>query len=105
MPEKGYSSYFLIKMKACLYNNYPYFRLNLLLTFSIFNLNLSLPDNSSPSGLDHKNVTPEYICPRCGSTHTVKNGYVHNSKPKRLCKTCGRQFVIEPEKGLSLIHI
>src|SRR5512134_2211886 len=31
-------------------------------------------------------------CPRCGSTHTVKNGRIHNGKAKRLCKDCRRQF-------------
>ena len=33
-------------------------------------------------------------CPRCGSYHTIKNGSVHNGKPKNQCKNCGRQFVI-----------
>ena len=32
-------------------------------------------------------------CPRCGSTHTVKHGRIHNGKAKRLCKDCRRQFV------------
>jgi insertion element IS1 protein InsB len=32
-------------------------------------------------------------CPRCASEHTVKNGRVHNGKPKRMCKDCRRQFV------------
>ncbi len=35
-------------------------------------------------------------CPRCGSYHTIKNGSTHNGKPKRQCKDCGRQFVINP---------
>ena len=33
------------------------------------------------------------ICPRCGSQRTVKNGRIHNKKPKRKCLDCGRQFV------------
>ena len=33
---------------------------------------------------------------RCGSHHTIKNGSIHNGKPKRQCKECGRQFVINP---------
>lgn len=37
-------------------------------------------------------------CPSCSSVHTVKNGFTHNSKPKRLCRNCGRQFVLNPEK-------
>jgi len=35
-------------------------------------------------------------CPRCGSHHTIKNGSTHNAKPKRQCKDCGRQFVVNP---------
>ena len=35
-------------------------------------------------------------CPKCGSYHTIKNGSTHNGKPKRQCKDCGRQFVINP---------
>ena len=35
-------------------------------------------------------------CPRCGSHHTIKNGSVHNGKPKRQCKDSGRQFVTAP---------
>ncbi|NET33959.1 MAG: IS1 family transposase [Cyanothece sp. SIO1E1] len=38
-------------------------------------------------------------CPSCGSLNTIKNGSTHNSKPKRLCKSCGRQFVLNPEKA------
>ncbi|MCA2631681.1 MAG: IS1 family transposase, partial [Microcystis sp. M20BS1] len=26
----------------------------------------------------------------------IKNGSIHNGKPKRQCKECGRQFVINP---------
>jgi transposase-like protein len=37
-------------------------------------------------------------CPRCGSHHTIKNGSTHNGKPKRQCKDCGRQFVVNPSK-------
>ena len=37
-------------------------------------------------------------CPRCGSYHSIKNGSVHNGKPKRICKDCNRQFVINPTK-------
>lgn len=33
-------------------------------------------------------------CPSCGSHQTIKNGSTHNGKPKRQCKDCGRQFVI-----------
>lgn len=36
-------------------------------------------------------------CPHCQSDQTVKNGTIHNGKPKYLCKTCGRQFVDDPQ--------
>ena len=35
-------------------------------------------------------------CPCCGSIHTVKNGSIHNGKPKRHCKDCQRQFAVNP---------
>jgi transposase-like protein len=37
-------------------------------------------------------------CPKCGSQHTVKNGRIHNKKPKYQCQDCGRQFVNNPTK-------
>jgi len=33
------------------------------------------------------------ICPRCGSQRIVKNGRIHNKKPKHKCQDCGRQFI------------
>jgi transposase-like protein len=39
---------------------------------------------------------PKCVCPTCGSGHLVKNGSVHNGKPKHQCKSCGRQFVVNP---------
>lgn len=36
---------------------------------------------------------PRPTCPSCGSQHTVKNGRIHNKKPKYQCQNCGRQFV------------
>jgi transposase-like protein len=35
-------------------------------------------------------------CPNCHSTHLIKNGSIHNGKPKSKCKDCGRQFVANP---------
>jgi insertion element IS1 protein InsB len=35
-------------------------------------------------------------CPDCGSNHIVKNGRIHNKKPKDKCQICGRQFVENP---------
>jgi len=40
------------------------------------------------------------ICPKCGSSNCVKNGSIHNKKPKMKCKDCGRQFVINPTKPI-----
>jgi transposase-like protein len=40
--------------------------------------------------------SPLFPCPNCGSHHTIKNGSIHNGKPKRQGKECGRQFVINP---------
>ena len=34
--------------------------------------------------------------PDCGSNHIVKNGRIHNKKPKYKCQSCGRQFVENP---------
>ena len=36
------------------------------------------------------------VCPACQSTYIVKNGSIHNGKPKFLCRDCGRQFVENP---------
>lgn len=38
----------------------------------------------------------EQVCPTCDSQHLIKNGSIHNGKPKYQCKICGRQFVINP---------
>lgn len=35
-------------------------------------------------------------CPKCGSENTVKNGSIHNGKPKFSCKECRRQFIEKP---------
>ncbi len=40
--------------------------------------------------------SPLFPCPNCGSHPTIKNGSIHNGKPKRQGKECGRQFVINP---------
>ncbi len=37
-------------------------------------------------------------CPTCASTHTVKNGRIHNGKQRFECHDCGRQFVEHPTK-------
>ena len=37
-------------------------------------------------------------CPTCQGTQVIKNGTIHNGKPKWKCKDCGRQFVAEPNQ-------
>jgi insertion element IS1 protein InsB len=39
-------------------------------------------------------------CPRCGSSHVIKNGHIHNGKAKFACKDCCRQFVEHPQQRL-----
>lgn len=39
-------------------------------------------------------------CPDCNSNDCVKNGSIHNGKPKNQCNDCGRQFVDDPENAL-----
>ena len=36
---------------------------------------------------------------KCGSMNTIKNGSIHNGKPKCQCNECGRQFVIDPQES------
>ena len=37
-------------------------------------------------------------CPNCQATQIIKNGSIHNGKPKWKCKVCGRQFVANPSQ-------
>ena len=37
-------------------------------------------------------------CPSCASSHTVKNGHIHNGKQRFKCHECGRQFIEHPSK-------
>ena len=39
---------------------------------------------------------PRPTCPRRHSQHTVRNGRIHNKKPKFQCQGCKRQFVENP---------
>ena len=39
-------------------------------------------------------------CTHCGSTKIKKNGHIHNGKQNHYCKTCGRQFVENPQQKL-----
>lgn len=40
------------------------------------------------------------VCPACDSTHTVKNGRIHNGKQNFKCRECGRQFVQDPQNKI-----
>ncbi|WP_418896125.1 transposase-like zinc-binding domain-containing protein [Thiorhodospira sibirica] len=40
-------------------------------------------------------------CPSCHSENVIKNGRIHNHKPKFACKACGRQFIENPQIGLT----
>lgn len=39
-------------------------------------------------------------CPRCDSSHVVKNGFIHNGNQNFKCKQCARQFVLNPKNKL-----
>jgi insertion element IS1 protein InsB len=41
-------------------------------------------------------------CPTCQSENIIKKGSIHNGKQKYACKDCHRQFVLEPENGISI---
>ena len=51
------------------------------------------------------NTDLKQSCPRCGSYHIIKNGSTHNGKPKRQCKDCGRQFVLNPHNQSVFLDI
>jgi IS1 family transposase len=37
-------------------------------------------------------------CPRCGLSHTKKNGHTHSRKQNYRCLSCGRQFVQDSQR-------
>jgi predicted RNA-binding Zn-ribbon protein involved in translation (DUF1610 family) len=88
-----------INKNNCLINikNLPFMIAIFISIFSwIIRLWLNCDEN-----LEHNLLTKDlqisiFRCPKCGSYHTIKNGSTHNGKPKRKCKDCGRQFVINP---------
>lgn len=57
---------------------------------------------SLESSQDKCEELPKLVCPACGSRHLIKNGSIHNGKPKHQCKNCGRQFVDNPTKIIIL---
>ena len=72
-----------------------------LLKFLLLFVIVLLPRNTPGKAvfLDKKcEKVPKRVCPAYGSKHIIKNGSIHNSKPKHQCKSCGRQFVDNPTK-------
>ncbi len=45
-------------------------------------------------------IAEPLYCPDCTSGQTVKNGRIHNGKQNYRCKTCGRQFVEDPQNKI-----
>src|SRR5215210_7786381 len=47
-------------------------------------------------------------CPRCGLSHSKRNGHTHYRKQNYRCKSCGRQFVRDSQRvgdqTRSLVH-
>jgi hypothetical protein len=37
------------------------------------------------------------FCLSCDCEQVVKNGFIHNGKQNFLCKSCGRQFILDPK--------
>ena len=37
-------------------------------------------------------------CPSCESDNMIKNGHTHNGRQRYKCKSCRRQFVLNPSK-------
>ena len=70
--------------------------MNYFLAFVFLFINSLLNKNQVPAQPTHSESEEFIPCPRCGSVHTVKNGSIHNGKPKRHCKNCKRQFVVNP---------
>lgn len=40
------------------------------------------------------------LCPRCTSEDIKLNGHIHTGKQNHLCKSCGRQFVLDSAQKL-----
>ncbi|CAK8719026.1 MAG: hypothetical protein CDV28_13426 [Candidatus Electronema aureum] len=39
-------------------------------------------------------------CPSCGTEKVIKNGSIHNGKPRFSCKECRRQFIENPSNKI-----
>ncbi len=70
--------------------------MDFFLAFIFFFINSLLNQYQVSTQLINPESEKNIPCPRCGSMHTVKNGSIHDGKPKRQCKDCKRQFVVNP---------
>jgi len=72
-----------------------------ILAFLLYSFVLPLPKLTRESIELSQRVCGELserVCPTCGSEHLIKNGSVHNTKPKYQCRGCGSQFVVNSTK-------
>jgi IS1 family transposase/transposase-like protein len=67
-----------------------------ILLFSIISLSSQKSNNPENHENDNQEDNSQRVCPACNSRHTIKNGSIHNGKPKYQGKDCGRQFVDKP---------
>jgi transposase-like protein len=69
---------------------------NLLLSLVNFLLKRERPSEILPLSTYQNEALPQPICPKCGSSHTLKNGSMHHGKKKYKCKDCGDQLIENP---------
>ncbi len=50
-------------------------------------------------------ISLQKTCPSCHSHSVIKNGSIHNGKPKSQCKDCERQFVDSPNNIVISLQI
>jgi insertion element IS1 protein InsB len=43
-------------------------------------------------------MLPGITCPSCDSEYVTRNGHTHTGKQNHICKDCGRNFVLGPNK-------
>lgn len=67
-----------------------------IILFLLLQHGTEIPSEAKTTASSLTAPPPEAGCPHCGSHHLIKNGSIHNGKPKRLCKDCGKQFVAQP---------
>ena len=72
-----------------------------LLSVLIFSFTALLSDvtqkTETSTRYSSTDAPPRNPCPHCGSENLIKNGSIHNGKPKQVCKDCGQQFVNAPQ--------